>query len=146
MRGNVSADGERSNKIKARLPKDSNTQKAIERSRVCHELWLLGYLGVWVFALAPAIFIGGRSARWLTLRVLRPRTNLSVGGSLLFAIALWGGNNTGTKLLVASWPPTLTGGTRFLCAGLLLLGILCWTNWLGVHHPPVPELKERFAV
>ncbi len=75
--------------------------------------------------------------------MLRPQSSLAVAASLLFAIALWGGNNTGTKLLVVSWPPCMTGGTRFLCAGLLLLGILCWTNWLGMHHIPSRELKRR---
>jgi len=75
--------------------------------------------------------------------VLRPQTNFAVAASLLFAIILWGGNNTGTKLLVASWPPTFTGGSRFLCAGFLLLGVLRWTRWLGTHHSPKAELKVR---
>ena len=95
------------------------------------------------FALVKTIFIGAGEGGWLTLRVLRPKTNLAVAGSLLLAIAFWGGNNTGTKLLVASWPPTFTGESRFLCAGLLLLSILCWTKWLGEHHTPSRELKRR---
>ena len=66
-----------------------------------------------------------------------------MAGSLLFAILLWGGNNTGTKLLVGAWPPSFTGGTRFFCAGLLLLVILRWTEWLGVHHASARELKRR---
>lgn len=65
---------------------------------------------------------------------------------MLFAIFLWGGNNTGTKLLVSAWPPTFTGGTRFLCAGLLLLAILRWTLWLGVHHAPPAGLSRRLWV
>jgi drug/metabolite transporter (DMT)-like permease len=64
----------------------------------------------------------------------------------LFAIFLWGGNNTGTKLLVSSWPPTFTGGTRFLCAGLMLLAVLRWTKWLGVHHPVPAGSRRRLWV
>ena len=71
------------------------------------------------------------------------QSNFAVAAGLLVAIILWGGNNTGTKLLVSSWPPTFTGGTRFLCAGLLLLGVLRWTKWLGTHHAPPAESKRR---
>jgi drug/metabolite transporter (DMT)-like permease len=42
-----------------------------------------------------------------------------------------GGNNTGTKLIVATWPPIWTGASRFFCAGLLLHAMLRWTSWLG---------------
>ncbi len=62
---------------------------------------------------------------------------------MLLAIFLWGGNNTGTKILVSVWPPMFTGGTRFLCAGLILLAILRWTRWLGVHHPPPADSSRR---
>jgi drug/metabolite transporter (DMT)-like permease len=51
--------------------------------------------------------------------------------SLVFAVFLWGGNNTGVTFLVRSWPPLWVGGTRFLCAGLLMLAVLRWTDWLG---------------
>jgi drug/metabolite transporter (DMT)-like permease len=51
--------------------------------------------------------------------------------SLLFAVFLWGGNNVGTKFIVATWPPVWTGASRFLCAGLLLLAIL---KLSGKHH------------
>lgn len=60
-----------------------------------------------------------------------PRSQTQLVASLLFAIFLWGGNNTGIKFLVQSWPPIWVGGTRFVCAGLLMLGLLRWTNWLG---------------
>lgn len=66
-----------------------------------------------------------------------------LGASLVFAVILWGGNNVGTKWLVNWWPPSWTGGTRFLCAGLLLLGILRWTNWLGSCHRLTPALKRK---
>lgn len=53
------------------------------------------------------------------------RHPLAIVASLLLAVALWGGNNAGTKFLVgtAHWPPVLTGATRFLCAGALLLAV-----------------------
>jgi drug/metabolite transporter (DMT)-like permease len=91
-------------------------------------------------------FIGVSSGDWLTLRVLQTKSNFAVAASLLIAIVLWGGNNSGTKLLVGSWPPTFTGGTRFLCAGLILLAVLRWTRWLGVHHPPPFELRRPLWV
>lgn len=70
-------------------------------------------------------------------------SNALIGSSLLFAVFLWGGNNSGTKFLVASWPPVWTGGSRFLCAGLLLLAILRWTSWLGTAHPLTRAIKRR---
>ncbi len=71
------------------------------------------------------------------------RENLFLASSLVFAVALWGGNNTGTKLIVAAWPALWTGGSRFLCAGLLLLAILKWTRWLGRPSVISPELGRR---
>ena len=75
--------------------------------------------------------------------MLPPRTNAALALSLLFAVILWGGNNSGTKLLVASWPPIWTGGTRFLSAGLLLLAVFRWTTWLGVRHAPSAALRRQ---
>jgi drug/metabolite transporter (DMT)-like permease len=57
--------------------------------------------------------------------------DLLLAGSLVFAVFLWGGNNAGTKFIVQNWPPIWTGGSRFFCAGLLLLLILRLTPWLG---------------
>lgn len=74
--------------------------------------------------------------------MLQSKSNFAVAAGLLFAIVLWGGNNTGTKLLVTQWPPSFTGGTRFLCAGLILLGVLRATRWLGEHHVPPRELRR----
>src|SRR5262249_34060833 len=45
--------------------------------------------------------------------------------------------------LVASWPPIWTGGTRFLCAGLLLLVVLRWTGWLGAASHLSQELRRQ---
>jgi drug/metabolite transporter (DMT)-like permease len=66
-----------------------------------------------------------------------------MAGSLLLVIFLWGGNNAGTKWLVAVWPPIWTGGIRFLCAGLLLLAVLRFTSWLGEYRPPTPQLRRQ---
>ena len=58
-------------------------------------------------------------------------------------IFLWGGNNAGTKWLVAVWPPIWTGGIRFLCAGLLLLAVLRFTSWLGEYRPLTPRQRRQ---
>ena len=71
------------------------------------------------------------------------RTNGLLALGLVLAVFLWGGNNTGTKVMVAVWPPIWTGGSRFLCASLLLLGILHWTNWLRPLAPLTPLLRSR---
>jgi len=76
----------------------------------------------------------------------RAQSNFAVTGALLFAIFLWGGNNTGTKVLVGAWPPVWTGASRFLAAGLLLLALLRWTRWLGTHHSPPPEMRRDLWV
>ena len=48
------------------------------------------------------------------------KNNAAITASLLAVVVLWGGNNAGTKWLVAAWPPIFTGATRFLCAGAIL--------------------------
>jgi drug/metabolite transporter (DMT)-like permease len=63
--------------------------------------------------------------------------------SLLFAVLLWGGSNAGVKFLVRSWPPVWTGGSRFLCAGLLMLAVLRWTSWLGRCGKLDRDLKRQ---
>jgi len=67
--------------------------------------------------------------------VSQSKHDVATAASLLFVIFLWGGNNVGTKWLVASWPPIWTGGVRFLLAGLLLLAVLRFTSWLGEYRP-----------
>jgi drug/metabolite transporter (DMT)-like permease len=61
----------------------------------------------------------------------RLNSNFAIAASLLVTVLLWGGNNTGTRWLVQAWPPVGTGSTRFFCAGLLMVGLLHWTQWLG---------------
>ena len=79
---------------------------------------------------------------WLTRAVLKGKSNTSLAFGLVIAVALWGGNNAGTKWLVSSWPPIWTGGTRFLCAGLLLLAVLRVTSWFGQYVVPSRELSR----
>jgi len=82
------------------------------------------------------------SAGWLTPGVFSSKNNAAIASGLVFAVALWGGNNVGTKWLVESWPPISTGSTRFACAGLLLLAVLRWTTWLGDYVVPSRELNR----
>jgi drug/metabolite transporter (DMT)-like permease len=56
---------------------------------------------------------------------------------------MWGGNNAGTKWLVALWPPIWTGGIRFVCAGLLLLAVLRFTSWLGEYRPLTAGMRRQ---
>jgi drug/metabolite transporter (DMT)-like permease len=76
-------------------------------------------------------------------RVFRTKSNAVLALSLVFAVFLWGGNNTGTKFIVGTWPPLWTGSTRFLGAGLLMLGVFRWTNWLGAKSTLTPSLKRQ---
>jgi drug/metabolite transporter (DMT)-like permease len=69
--------------------------------------------------------------------------NVAIAGSLVFVAFLWGGNNAGTKWLVATWPPIWTGAIRFLLAGLLLLSVLRFTSWLGEYHPLTSGLRRQ---
>lgn len=64
----------------------------------------------------------------------------AIAAGLLLTIFLWGGNNTAIKYLVQSWPPVWVGSTRFMAAGLLMLALLRWTDWLGkpyAHSAPL---------
>ncbi len=59
------------------------------------------------------------------------------------AVFLWGASNTGTKYLVMEWPPIFVGSTRFAAAGLAMLAIMRWTNWLGKLTPLTPKLDKE---
>jgi drug/metabolite transporter (DMT)-like permease len=63
------------------------------------------------------------------------KNDLAVGGGLLLAVTLWGGNNAGTKWLLGSWPPIATGSTRFLAAGIILLACVRFF---------APSAREKF--
>ncbi len=82
-------------------------------------------------------------ADWLTRAVFSSKNSTALAAILVFAVVLWGGNNVGTKWLVGSWPPVWTGGTRFLCAGFLLLGLLRVTNWFGTYVTPTRAMKRQ---
>jgi drug/metabolite transporter (DMT)-like permease len=83
----------------------------------------------------PEIPVARTQAPRLTNRVRANKSNAALAGMLILAVFLWGGSNVGTKYLVADWPPVWVGCTRLLCAGLVLLGILRWTRWLGGLTP-----------
>jgi drug/metabolite transporter (DMT)-like permease len=90
-----------------------------------------------------ANFIGKRRAHWLTRRVSQKKNTATIAASLLLVVILWGGNNVGTKWLVATWPPIWTGATRFLVAGFILLAVLRFTNWLGEFQPLTRESYQQ---
>jgi drug/metabolite transporter (DMT)-like permease len=69
--------------------------------------------------------------------------NGALAGSLLLAVFLFGANNTGIKFLVGFWPPATIGATRFLLAGLVLLGLLRWTRLFGPEQALSRELKRN---
>ncbi len=71
----------------------------------------------------------------------KPR-NGAIASGLVAAVILWGGNNTGVKVLVKQWPALTTGSTRFIAAGLLMLAVFRWTNWLGRQVPMSAETKR----
>lgn len=71
------------------------------------------------------------------------KSDAAIGASIVFAVFLWGANNAGTKFIVATWPPLFTGGSRFLCAGLLMLAIFQWTKWLGEAKPLTSAIKRE---
>jgi drug/metabolite transporter (DMT)-like permease len=75
--------------------------------------------------------------------VSKSNSNAVITGNLLLVVILWGGNNAGTKWLVATWPPVATGGSRFLFAGLILLAVLRFTRWLGEFQPLTPEVRRQ---
>ncbi len=70
------------------------------------------------------------------------RPDAAIGAGIVLGILLWGGNNVALKRIVATWPPLFTGATRFLVAGLLLLGLLRWTRWLGEWKSPDAALRR----
>ena len=71
------------------------------------------------------------------------KSNGAIIATLLLTVFIWGGSNAGTRYLVGFWPPGLVGSTRLLCAGLILLGILRWTRWLGKPTPLSPALRRE---
>ncbi len=89
------------------------------------------------------IVVAGGSTGRLTETVFGKKSNGGITVSLLIAIVLWGASNVGTKFLVAGWPPGWVGASRFLPAGLLMVAMLRWTNWLGPTTPLPAELARE---
>jgi drug/metabolite transporter (DMT)-like permease len=75
--------------------------------------------------------------------VTRTKSDAAIATSLLLAVFFWGATNAGTKFIVTVWPPVLTGSTRFICAGLLMLAIFRWTKWLGEMTALTPSIKRQ---
>lgn len=75
--------------------------------------------------------------------MLQKKNNAAIAFSLLLTIFLWGGNNTGTKWLVASWPPVWMGCLRLLVAGPILLAILRFTSWPAEWRAPSPAQRKQ---
>jgi len=71
------------------------------------------------------------------------KANAGLALSLFFAVFLWGASNTGTKHIVASWPPIWTGGSRFMSAGLILLLLLRFTRLMGQRSLLNPTIQWR---
>ncbi len=71
------------------------------------------------------------------------KANAGLGLSLVFAVFLWGASNTGTKYIVARWPPIWTGGSRFTSAGLILFLLLRFTKILGQRRAVSSVIQRR---
>jgi drug/metabolite transporter (DMT)-like permease len=63
--------------------------------------------------------------------VFESKSNGGIVAGILLAIFIWGANNAAVKFSVTWWGPSILACSRFLLAGLLLLAVLRWTNWLG---------------
>jgi drug/metabolite transporter (DMT)-like permease len=88
-------------------------------------------------------FVGNFPGGRLTPRVSDKKHDSFITANLLLVVLLWGGNNAGTKwLLVNGWMPIWTGGSRFLIAGMILLGVLRLTNWFG-KFPALTNKQHR---
>jgi drug/metabolite transporter (DMT)-like permease len=74
--------------------------------------------------------------------VLKGKSNASLAPGSCSPSRCGAATTPGTKWLVGSWPPIFTGGTRFLCAGLLLLAVLRVTTWFGEYVVPSRELNH----
>lgn len=69
--------------------------------------------------------------------------NSPIVASLFSAVILWGANNAGTAFLVRYWPPIFVGCTRFLVAGLILLGLFRWTRIFETQQAISRELNRQ---
>lgn len=63
--------------------------------------------------------------------MLSARSNGGILAGVLLCVFIWGGNNAAVKFTVQTWGPSVLASSRFLCAALLMLALLHWTDWLG---------------
>lgn len=70
-------------------------------------------------------------------------SNESIAAQLLLVMMLWGGNNVALKYQVRHWPPVFIASLRFLCAGILVLALMRWSNWLGQPAKLTASEKRR---
>jgi len=62
--------------------------------------------------------------------------------ALLACYLIWGSTYLAIRLALVSFPPFFQMGTRFLAAGVLLMG---WLLWRGASHPgkwPLPDRRQ----
>ena len=90
-------------------------------------------------------FFSALAPLWGEIRLVveKKSHDFAIAGSLLLTVILFGANNTGIKFMVGFWPPITLGLTRFLLAGLILLGLLRWTRLVGASQPLADDLKRR---
>jgi drug/metabolite transporter (DMT)-like permease len=79
---------------------------------------------------------------WSSPVRMKPKDG-TISAGLVFAVFLWGANNTGVKFLVRFWPPIAIGSSRFLAAGLVLLALLRWTSLFGAQQKPYRAELEK---
>lgn len=64
-------------------------------------------------------------------------------GAFALVYLIWGSTYLGIKFAVATLPPFLMGGARFVLAGLILYG---WLRLRGIPNPALPHWKNAFIV
>lgn len=71
------------------------------------------------------------------------KSNGGILAGVLLAIFIWGGNNAAIRYSVGTWGPAFLASSRFLVAGLLMLGLLHGTRWLGRPTVLTAELRKE---
>lgn len=74
---------------------------------------------------------------------MRFRQFLPLIGALFTLYIIWGSTYFVIRLGVASWPPLMMAGVRFLCAGVLLLAFLFAT---GHRLPPLRQMLNAALI
>lgn len=66
-----------------------------------------------------------------------PSKRLPILFSLFALYVIWGSTYFAIRVGVASWPPLMMAGVRFLIAGVLMVG---WLKWRGAPNPSGREI------